>query len=74
MYDHTKTKDLLLYLYEKLDENNSYQQVQTAVQQYIHTVHNVIYLFVASNSVLVADDDTTSAVSPTKTGAPRRDA
>ena len=31
-------RDLLLYLHHKLDENNSNQQVNTAVQQYIQCV------------------------------------
>ena len=38
-------RDLLLYLYRKLDENNSSnQQVHTAVQQYIQTVHDGMQL------------------------------
>ena len=50
----------LLYLYQKLDENNSYQQVvHTAVQQYIQ--YTMVCSHVASNSVLFAESgDTTS--------------
>ena len=46
-------RDLLLYLYRKLDENNSSnQQVHTAVQQYIQ--YTMVCSHVASNSVLSA--------------------
>ena len=54
----------LLYLHQKLDENNSNQQVQTAVHEYIQ--YTIVCSHVASNSVLVADGVTTSAVSPTR--------
>ena len=48
----------LLYLHQKLDENNRNQQVQTAVQQYIQ--YKMVCSYVAANSVLFADGDTTS--------------
>ena len=52
---------LLLYLHQKLDENNSYQQVHTAAQQY--TQYTMVCSHVASNSVLFAEcGDTSSAV------------
>ena len=51
------------YLHQKkLDENNSSQQVQTAVQQYIQ--YTMVCSCVASDSVLAANGDTTSVVSP----------
>ena len=64
---------LLLYfdLHQKLDENNSSQQAQIAVEQFIQ--YTILCSYVASNSVLVADGEITSAVSPTRRGAPRRD-
>ena len=53
-------RDLLLYLNQKLDENNSNQQVRTGVQQYIQ--YTILRSHVASNSVLFAESgDTTSA-------------
>ena len=56
-----KYRDLLLYLPQKLDENNSSQQVHTAVQQYIQ--YTVLCSHVAPNSVLFAESvETTSAV------------
>ena len=56
-----KYRDLLLYLHQKLDENNSNQQVHTAVQQYIQ--YTVLCSHVAPNSVLFAESvETTSAV------------
>ena len=55
----TTHRDLLLYLHQKLDENNSNQQVQTAVQQYVQ--YTMVCSYVASNSVLFADGDTTSS-------------
>ena len=55
-------RDLLLYLlHHKLDENNSNQQVHTAVQRYIQ--YTMVCSHVASNSVLFAESgDTTSTV------------
>ena len=60
-----QNKDLLLlYLHQELDENNSNQQVHTAVQKYIQ--YTMVCSHVASNSVLFAEEpgDTTSAVRP----------
>ena len=55
-------RNLLLYFYQKLDENNSTnQQVYTAVQHYIQ--YTMVCSHVASNSVLFAEPgDTTFAV------------
>ena len=51
-------RDLLLYLHQKLDENNSNQQVHTAYIQ-----NTMVCSHVASNSVLFAKSgDTTSGV------------
>ena len=60
-------RDLLLYLYRKLDENNSSsnQQVHNAVQQYIQTVHDGIQ----SCGIKLC----TFCFSPPRRGAPRRD-
>ena len=52
-------RDLLLDLYQKLDENNSSnQQVHTAVQQYIQ--YTMVCSHVASNSVLFAESADTA--------------
>ena len=52
-YFDEQYRDLLLYLYRKLDENNSSnQQVHTAVQQYIQ--YTMVCSHVASNYVLSA--------------------
>ena len=54
-------RDLLLYLPQTLDENNSNQQIHTAVQKYIQ--YTMVCSHVASNSVLLAEfGDTTFAV------------
>ena len=59
-------RDLLLYLYRKLDENNSSnQQVHTSVQQYIQTVHDGMQ----SCGIKFC----TFCCSPPRRGAPRRD-
>ena len=51
----------MLYLDQKLDENNSNQQVHIYCCTTVHTVHVVSH--VASNSVLFAESgDTTSSV------------
>ena len=66
-------RDLLLYLHHKLNGNSNRQVVHTAVQQCIQYAI-VICSYVASNSVLVADGDTTSsAVSPIRGETPRKD-
>ena len=60
-------RDLLLYLYRKLDENNSSnQQVRTAVQQYIQTV---LHDSMQSCGIKFC----TFCCSPPRRGAPRRD-
>ena len=81
-------RDLLLYLPQKLYAIKSNQQVKTAVQQYrlystkstrvlqfapAYILSMICIYYVESNSVLVADGDITSAVSPTRRGAPRKD-
>ena len=53
-------RDLPLYLHQKLDENNSNQQVHTAVQQYIQ--YTILCNHVARNSVLSESVDTTFPV------------
>ena len=58
-YIGEQEKDLLLYLYQKLDENNSSnQQVHIAVQQYIQ--YTIVCSHVASNSVLFAESGDTT--------------
>ena len=66
-YSGEHYRDLLLYLYRKLDENNSSsnQQVHNAVQQYIQTVHDGIQ----SCGIKFC----TFSCSPPRRGAPRRD-
>ena len=50
-----KYRDLLRYLHQKLDENNSNRQVHTAVQQYIQKQFTILCSHVAPNSVLFAE-------------------
>ena len=58
----------LLYLYQKLDENNSInQQVHIAVQQYIQ--YTMVYRHVASNSVLFAESGDTTSLFANKVGS-----
>ena len=57
-YFDEQYRDLLQYLYHKLDENNSRnQQVHTAVQQYIK--YTMVCSHVASSSVLFAESGDT---------------
>ena len=59
---------LLLYLYQKLDENNSSnQQVHIAVQQYIQ--YTMVCSHVASNSVLFAESGDTTSLFANKEGS-----
>ena len=61
-------RDLLLYLYQKLDENSSSnQQVHIAVQQYIQ--YTIVCSHVASNSVLFAASGDTTSLFANKEGS-----
>ena len=64
---HTHT---LLYLYQKLDENNSSnQQVHIAVQQYTGIQYTMVCSNVASNSVLFAESGDTTSLFANKEGS-----
>ena len=59
-----------MYLYQKLDENNSTssnQQVHIAVQQYIQ--YTMVCSHVASNSVLFAESGDTTSLFANKEGS-----
>ena len=67
-YFGEQLRDLLLYLYQKLDENNgSNQQVHIAVQQYIQ--NTMVCSHVASNSVLFAESGDTTSLFANKEGS-----
>ena len=57
----------MLYLYQKLDENSSNQQVHIAVQQYIQ--YTMVCSHVASNSVLFAESGDTTSLFAKKEGS-----
>ena len=66
-YFGEQQRELLLYLYQKLDENSSNQQVHIAVQQYIQ--YTMVCRHVASNSVLFAESGDTTSLFANKEGS-----